>query len=388
MRIGIEAQRIFRPKKHGMDMVAIELIRNLQQIDTQNEYFIFVRPDTDNQVITETPNFKIVEIPGSFYPLWEQVLLPLAAQKYQCEVLHCTSNTAPLFTGIPLVNTLHDIIFMESSIMQLIFGKGTSYQRFGNVYRHLIIPPLMKKARKVITVSEYENKRISDFFKLKNHKLVATVYNGVSEHFNPVTDPEILQRVKTKYKLPNRFLFFLGNTHPKKNTEGVLIAFSKFLQHHSTDIKLVLIDYNLNTLSSQLISLGIPEIMKNIVVAGYVNNKDLPAIYSQCELFLYPSLRESFGIPIIEAMACGAPVITSNTSSMPEVAGNAALLVNPFNTDEIYEAMLAVINNKIKTQQMVERGYKQAAKFKWSMMAEKLHEIYHQVVNNYQAQTV
>ena len=100
MRIGIEAQRIFRPKKHGMDMVALELIRNPQQIDRVNEYFIFVRPDKDDQVIRETENFRIVRIKGGPYPYWEQILLPGAARKYRCDLLHCTSNTAPVFSKI------------------------------------------------------------------------------------------------------------------------------------------------------------------------------------------------------------------------------------------------------------------------------------------------
>ena len=102
MKIGIEAQRIFRKKKHGMDMVALELIRNLQQIDKENEYVIFVKPDEDNTIIKETANFKIVELQGGAYPMWEQVALPKAALKHGCQVLHCTSNTAPLFCKIPL----------------------------------------------------------------------------------------------------------------------------------------------------------------------------------------------------------------------------------------------------------------------------------------------
>ena len=133
MRIGIEAQRLFRKKKHGMDMVALELIRSLQRTDTRNEYFIFIRADKDRQVLTESPNFHIVEIPGGPYPWWEQVLLPRAVKKYKCEILHCTGNTAPLFSPVPLILTLHDIIFLETSLRGIMFGEGSNYQRFGNI---------------------------------------------------------------------------------------------------------------------------------------------------------------------------------------------------------------------------------------------------------------
>ena len=120
MKIGIEAQRIFRKKKHGMDMVALELIKNLQIIDHKNEYFIFVKPDEDSSVLKETPNFRIIELSGGSYPTWEQIALPKAVKKYGCDVLHCTSNTGPFFTNIPLITILHDIIYMESGYLEIL----------------------------------------------------------------------------------------------------------------------------------------------------------------------------------------------------------------------------------------------------------------------------
>lgn len=379
MKIGIEAQRIFRKKKHGMDMVALELIRNLQQIDTVNEYIIFVKPDEDNTVLQETSNFKIVELQGGSYPLWEQVALPRAAQKYGCDVLHCTSNTAPLFCKVPLVVTLHDIIYMESSAWSIITGKGSNYQKFGNVYRRIVVPTIMKKARKIITVSDFEKKCIGSFFKMQNDSRLVTVYNGVSNYFKPVSDAAVLNTVKEKYKLPDEFFFFLGNTHPKKNTPGTLKAFSDFLKETGSPVKLVMIDYDKAELEKILAEIGDPSLINKIVLTGYINNQDLPAIYSQCKLFLYPSLRESFGIPIIEAMASGAPVITSQTSSMPEVSGEAAVLINPFKTAEITDAMKGLYQNPAVRQQMITAGLQQAAKFSWKAMALDALEIYHQV---------
>lgn len=379
MKIGIEAQRIFRKKKHGMDMVALELIRNLQQIDTVNEYVIFVKPDEDNTVLKQTPNFKIVELQGSAYPLWEQVALPRAAEKYGCDVLHCTSNTAPLFCKVPLVVTLHDIIYMESSAWSILTGKGSNYQKFGNVYRRLVVPAIMKKAKKIITVSDFEKKCISNFFKIAGDERLVTVYNGVSNYFKPVADTMLLQSVKQKYNLPDRFFFFLGNTHPKKNTPGTLKAFSDFLKITGHDVKLVMIDYDKTELEKILAAIGNPALIEKIVLTGYINNQDLPAIYSQCSLFLYPSLRESFGIPIIEAMASGAPVITSQTSSMPEVSGDAAVLINPFKAEEITDAMKGIYENQQVRQQMIADGLQQAAKFSWKVMAQDVLEIYQQV---------
>lgn len=379
MKIGIEGQRLFREKKHGMDMVALELVRNLQQLDTENQYVVFIKPDVDDSVLTETPNFKIVRLQGGFYPLWEQFALPRAAREQGCDLLHCTSNTAPIWTKIPLMVTLHDIIYMESSYLNILKGKGSLYQKFGNVYRRMFIPSVVKKSRKIITVSQFEKNRIREFFGLKDDGRLSAVYNGVSTHFKPVTEPAELKRVKDKYNLPDRFFFFLGNTDPKKNTKGTLKAFADFRKQTGEDIPLVMLDYDLTELEQLLAEIGNPELINHIVLTGYVVNTDLPSIYSQCELFLYTSLRESFGIPMLEAMACGAPVITSTTSSMPEVAGDGALLADPFKPEEITAAMIRLTSDKDVRDDLIRKGYLQAAKFSWKAMAENVLKLYQEI---------
>ena len=376
MRIGIEGQRLFRSKKHGMDMVALELIRNLQKIDQKNEYVIFIKPDEDDTCLKETSRFQIVRLEGGFYPLWEQISLPKAAKDAGCQILHCTSNTAPVNTSIPLVVTLHDIIYMESSYGQILSGSGTTYQKFGNAYRRMIVPKVVRKSRKIITVSHFEKDRIGEFFGMKGDSRLEAVYNGVSEHFKPVTDGSTLQRVKEKYHLPDHFFFFLGNTDPKKNTRGTLKAYSDFLKQHGGDTRLVMLDYDRVELEKILGEIGDQTLADRIVLTGYVVNTDLPAIYSQCSVFLYPSLRESFGIPMLEAMACGVPVITSNTSSMPEVSGDAALLINPYNPKESTDAMIKLSTDNELRKQLMAKGVIQAAKFSWKSMAEKVMEIY------------
>ncbi|MBI9035351.1 MAG: glycosyltransferase family 4 protein, partial [Bacteroidales bacterium] len=364
MKIGIEGQRLFRQKKHGMDMVALELIRNLQKIDKENEYFIFVKPDQDTSCLEQSENFKIIELGGGPYPTWEQFALPRAAAKVGCDVLHCTSNTAPIWSKVPLIVTLHDIIYMES--LNLFKGSATWYQKFGNLYRKLVVPKILKKSKKVITVSHFEKNRIREFFGFpESDKRLVAVYNGVSEHFLPVTNQEELQRVKLKYKLPDEFFFFLGNTDPKKNTKGVLTAYNQFLKEFERPIPLVMLDYDRVELRKLLNDIGAPELEKNIHLTGYVINTDLPAIYNLCNIFLYPSLRESFGIPMLEAMRCGVPVITSNTSSMPEVSGEAALIVDPYKPEEITEAIHKLLNDKELRNNYIELGYKNAAKYSW-----------------------
>lgn len=378
MKIGIEGQRLFRKKKHGMDMVALELIKSLQKIDHKNEYVVFVKPDFDDTCIPNAPNFKIVQLESKWgYPGWEQIALPKAAYKEGCDVLHCTSNTGPLFSKVPLITTLHDIIYLES--ISIFKKEGTWYQKLGNMYRRYFVPPVIKKSKKVITVSNYEKERINNHFGFKDNRLTA-IYNGVGSHFKKVTDLSNLKTIKDKYTLPDNFFFFLGNTDPKKNTKGVLKAFSDFNKAYPNQYKLVMLDYDEGELQKLLASIEGEETRPLIHLTGYVPNTDLPAIINQCTVFLYPSLRESFGIPILEGMACGVPVITSNTSSMPEVAGeDTALMVDPFNPSEITSAMRTLVEDKILAQVLSEKGIKRAKHFSWETMAKNVLELYEDV---------
>lgn len=378
MKIGIEGQRLFRKKKHGMDMVALELIKYLQQIDHENEYVVFVKPDEDTSALQESSNFKIVALEGGSYPMWEQKALPKAAYEYGCDLLHCTSNTAPIKSKVPVMITLHDIIYLESIS---IFKKGgTWYQKFGNLYRRWVVPRVVKSSKKIITVSKFERDRIHDFFGFnKDDNRLVAVYNGVSEHFKPVVDPTILKEIREKYSLPVHYFFFLGNTDPKKNTEGVLRAYNDYVKQTKNPASLVMLDYEESALNQLLQDIGAKSLRDKIHLPGYVINTHLPAIYSMADIFLYPSLRESFGIPMLEAMGCGVPVITSNTSSMPEVSGGAAKIIDPYHPKEITQAIIELQKNTELREKLKQDGLRQAAKFTWLAMAKDVKKIYEDV---------
>jgi len=376
MKIGIEGQRLFRKKKHGMDFVAMELVNNLKIIDRVNEYFVFVQPGPD-KCLQSSDNFKIIELEGGSYPIWEQVTLPSTAKKFRCELLHCTSNTGPLIGSVPIVLTLHDIFYLE--YFSLFRSGFTSYQKFGNIYRRYVVPFLVKKSRKIITVSYSEKERIKNFFKIYDERLTV-VYNGVGTCFIPVTDAETLKKIKTTYKLPEKFIFLLGNTDPKKNTKGVLMAYAKFLLRCDSSLSLVIADFSESSLKEILTEHALSDIQSKIICLDYIYNPDLPAILTLSSLFLYPSFWESFGIPILEAMSCGTPVITSNVFAMPEIAGDAALLIDPNNSDEMADAICRLIYDPELSEQMIEKGKRQAARFSWKKMAQDYLKIYTEVV--------
>lgn len=367
MRIAIEAQRIFRPNKHGMDFVALETIRELQKMDHENEYFIFVSPGED-RCLESSDNVHIIELKCPTYPLWEQVALPRAVKRIMPNLLHCTSNTAPLHCPVPLVLTLHDIIYLEKRQSSSL----SWYQEMGWHYRRLVVPRILPKCKKIITVSQFERRRILDALHLPEEQLVA-VYNGFNSHFHVQPKaPEITR----KYIDADDYLFFLGNTDPKKNTPRVLKAYSDYLKKSTKKLPLLIADLKEDAIDRILEEGKLTEIKSHLRFPGYIANADLAALYGGAFAFLYPSLRESFGIPMLEAMACGTPIIAGNTSAMPEIAGEGALLANPFDTEDITEKILLLENDEKLYQQQVEYGIKRSELFSWRHSAESLLKIY------------
>ncbi|MFT4022420.1 MAG: glycosyltransferase family 1 protein [Flavihumibacter sp.] len=377
MRIGIEAQRLFRSNKFGVEIVALELIRGLQKIDKENEYFIFVKKDSDRTGIVETGNFKIVSIPRSPYPYWEQFVLPRYVKKYKIDLLHCTANTAPVRVGgIPVVLTLHDIIFRESAIL-----KGSAYQVFGNYYRRFLLPFIIGKNRTLITVSDYERNKILAALKIAPEK-IHTIHNAVSSAFRLIDDQGIKEAIREKYRLPAEFILYFGNTAPKKNMKRMLEAFALYCnQLGEKALPMVMTDPSGGKYTEQLLhQIGRSDILPRLVLVQHVAYQDLPVVYNLSTTFVYPSLRESFGLPLLEAMACGTPVIASNTSSIPEIGGDAAWLVNPEQSDEIAGAMVALIHNAGKLAAYRAKGLERAAVFTWENTAGKVLSLYKEIL--------
>ena len=374
MRIGIEAQRIFRKNKHGMDYVVLQEILQLQQMDQQNEYYIFVKPGPDRCVKSST-NVHVVEINMPSYPLWEQMALPRAARKAQVDLLHCTSNTAPIYCDIPLVLTLHDIIFLEPRDKQ----NKSLYQNMGWLYRRLVVPHILDKCQRIITVSEFEKQNIIRKLNIPD-KQMAMIYNGYNEWFRPLDDSVTFK----KYMQEKGFFFFLGNTDPKKNTERTLVAYSKYLERSEVKRPLLMADLDKDYLDGIIKRNHIDNIKEKINMPGYIQNHDLPYIYNSAFAFLYTSLRESFGIPLLEAMACGTPVITSNTSSMPEIGGKEAILINPESADEIADMLIRLETDETFYQQQKKWGLQRAQLFSWRSTAQQLLKLYEEVFRNHQ----
>ncbi|WP_099294681.1 glycosyltransferase family 1 protein [Butyricimonas sp. Marseille-P3923] len=370
MKIAIEAQRIFRTNKHGMDFVALETIRELQKTDHENEYYILVAPGED-RCLQASDNVRIVEIKCPTYPLWEQVALPSAIREIKPDIIHCTSNTAPLFCPAPLVLTLHDIIFLEKRA----HNNKSMYQNMGWYYRRFVVPRVLAKCKQIITVSQFECNRIRETLHLPEEQIIA-IHNGFSNRFHPLKET---YTVTKKYIPAKEYLFFLGNTDPKKNTQCTLKAYSIYVKQSSNPLPLLIADLKEEVIHQILKQEGIEEIKPMLYSPGYITHSDLPAIYNGAKIFLYTSLRESFGIPLLEAMACGTPVVTSNTSAIPEVAGEGAILVDPTDADAIAAQILKLEQDAGYREQQIAYGLERTKQFSWQHTAEQLLKVYQSI---------
>lgn len=382
MRIGISAQRLFRPNKHGMDIAALETIIALRKIDSENEYVVFTRPDEDRECLRPGGNLEVVELPAVTYADWEQLKLPKAVKDFGVELLHSTANTAPIRIDVPQVVTVHDVIFLEQTLSGM--RTASTYQRLGHIYRRWNVPHVMETADRVITVSEVERQRIRDRIPGVANRL-EVVSNGVSERFFQFVPPWKRTEIRRRLNLPREYLLFLGNTDPKKNTPNVLRAYAEYAASEPAPIPLVVADLSEERIDSILAEGGYSQLRQFIHRLGYVKPSDMPLLYSNATAFLYPSLRESFGLPIIEAMAASTPVITSSRSAMPEVAGNAALFVDPANPKDLSRMISILVGDVSLRNTLRQRGLDRARGFSWYAAADQLRSIYAKVLKRNQA---
>ncbi len=362
MRIGIEAQRLLRKNKHGIDIVALNVLKNLSSVDTINEYVLFTRNGEDVSCLSSIKNIRIVILPAFTYADWEQIQLPRAVRKEKIDILHCTSSTAPLFVSVPIVLTVHDVICFERPF----FGEQNQslYQRLGNAYRTVVSRRAMANAEKIVTVSEFErNQIISRFPELQ--KKVSVIHNGVDTQFFSSVNEKTIRGVRKQYGLPRSYFLHFGNSDPKKNTEFVIRSFIAYASAVKSMFPLVITDVPRSIVEQFLIKYSAGHLSRHIFTPGYVQYNDLPGVYANALALLFPSKRESFGLPILEAMASDVPVISSRTSSLPEIAGEAALYIGSEDPLELAERMLFVQNNIQETITVVRKGRDHVIQYQW-----------------------
>ncbi|PKK38283.1 hypothetical protein BWI96_00360 [Siphonobacter sp. SORGH_AS_0500] len=371
MKIGIEAQRIFDPQRHSSDYVAINLIQALQKLDQRNEYFIFARPGEDRSSMQEASNFHVIEIPGYNYLHWEQVQLPRYMRRFKIHVLHSTANTAPVRREVPLVLNLHHINFMDTHDRT---KAETRYQQLSNRYRRWIVPRVVDQAELVITVSEEEKQRILNRFPKVQANRVQVVYNGVSEAYHQAHEANQVA-VQKRYSLPDQYVLHFGSSEARKNTQRVIEAFARVAER-ADQLCLVITNVSNAFVENSLAHIHKSELRNRIRILETLKQSDLPGLYLGAKVFIYPSTRESFINPLLEAMAVGVPVITSDLPVMHEIAGQSVTCIEPTDVSLLAESILTLYTDQARSSRLVEEAKQIAQDFTWERTARQMIQIY------------
>jgi glycosyltransferase involved in cell wall biosynthesis len=366
MRIGIDAHAI-GARQGGNETYIRSLIKSLAEIDGDNLYTIYLanasaaaqwREGFTNQY----RNFSVRLLPPPTPLVRVPVYLTYELLRRPVDVLH-VQYTAPPFCRAPIVVTIHDLAFER---MPETFTRRGSFQ----------LKLTVRRAR-IATVSEYSRRDLLDIYKLPSEKVTVT-YNGVETHFAPgPAVPNEAEEIRNRFGIAREFLLAVGSLQPRKNLVRLIRAYEK-LRSERADFRpqLVIVGRKL-WLTHEIFD----EVKKHrwaddVILTGYVSDEELPALYRAARAFVYPSLFEGFGLPPLEAMACGTPVVTSNVSSLPEVTGDAALLIDPNDERSLAGALIEIVNNDRLRAELREKGIAQAKKFTWRDAAQKTLRLY------------
>jgi glycosyltransferase involved in cell wall biosynthesis len=361
MRIGINAHLLSSVPTYrsaGVSHSIYHLISGLAAFDQQNEYVIFGNEAHLAPLLSHADNFEICPSPWpTNKPLsrvaFEQTMLSYLIKKYRLDFFHAPVNVLPLVSSCPGVVTIHDLAFIRYP-EYFIHAKRLYQQFFTARSAH--------KARLVIAVSEATKRDLIDYFHIDPDNILVC-YNTVDPDFRPITDEASLAAFRLCRHLPDRFLFYIGTLEPRKNLIMLVEAFECLHRVYQLPQRLVIAGakgWLFDELFARVKDLGLE---KDIIFPGFLPQEELLWWYNAADLFVYPSLYEGFGLPVVEALACGVPVVTSNISSLPEIGGDAVMVANPHDPRDFARKIYTVLTDTALATQLRHRGVSHAQKF-------------------------
>lgn len=379
--IGIDA-RFYGPIGKGLGRYTQEIVDNIIRIDKDNEYVIFLGKENFEEFKTENQNVTKILANARWYTLKEQVLMPWLFWRYRLNLVHVPHFNVPALAFKKLIVTIHDLILIRFPTARAT-TLGPALYKIKNLGYKFIIWSAVKRAKRIIAVSKYTKDDIVKHFKIKPDK-VEVIYEGVA---NLAKNRDTLftaklndKKVLTGYNIDKPFLLYVGNAYPHKNLEGLIKVF-KEVKKSKPDLQLVLVgkeDYFYNRVKEYANKLGLT---KEVLFPGYVSDEKLEILFQKALAYVFPSFYEGFGLPPLEAMAKGCPVVSSDKSCLPEVLGEAALYFNPENENEMKSRILKIIEDKKLRQELIQKGFNQVKKYSWWDAADKTLEVYEEVLD-------
>lgn len=367
MRIGFDASTI--STQGGPRTYVLGLLEALLSIDSENEYTVYYN---DPLHLGRFPKANEVVLPGKspLARLWrEHYLLPRACRREKIDVLHCPKSAIPFFSPCPTVVTLHDLIPLRHPETEKLAAR---------IYWNIQIPIAARRSNFIITDSEHARLEIIEDFQVAPEKIKAIMLG-----FNPamleLRGPADTATVRVKHGLPDSYILYVGTIQPRKNIDTLIEAYYRLTLERSDMPKLVIVGrkgWLYDKLFARIAELGLTD---SVIFTGFVPDEELPYIYDGAKMFVYLSFFEGFGLPPLEAMACGVPVITSDTTSLPEVVGDAGITVPPGDLDKVAAAIRMLLNDPEHAVFLGQQGKDRAKLFSWKAAARETVDIYRQI---------
>ena len=378
MRIGIDCRTILNPEKDdlvGITHYTYQLVKHLINLDNKekNEYILFFDKEVAGKNIIKfsKPYVKIKYFPfmqyKKFLPIaYSHFLISAFLKRESLDIFHSPTPYLPLSYNEPSVVTAHDLTIYK---FPKLFPSG----QFLNV--KITTPNAFKKAKKIIAISQSIKQDLIKIFKTPADK-IEVIYNGINKELFQESPKIEIEKIKNQYGIKENYILFLGTLEPRKNIEMLIEAYELFQKNSATKYQLVIAGKEGWTAQKIHKKAMNSPYKKEIIFTGYIGPENLNALFSEAKVFVFPSLHEGFGMPVIEAMAKKIPVITSNIESLSEITSKTAILINPKKKEELKEALELVLNNEELRIKLIEKGFKRAKEFCWEKCAEETLEIY------------
>jgi glycosyltransferase involved in cell wall biosynthesis len=368
--IGVDARTVYSNSGRGIGNYLFQLVNAmLPQTDYRFKMYYEREPAKKPFPLSEQVQDRRLQIKGSRIFTWEQLALPRSLAKDGVQLLHSTANTMPWWQSCPTVVTVHDILLSH------IDDDETPNYLF---YWRKIMPRCIAKSKVIITDSEFSRQDMIKTWHTPPEK-VRVVPLGRNPFYRRLS-PEELATLRPKYPVPDRYIFALGAQAPRKNTLRIVEAFRKLKQETKLECSLVMSGLQPGMHEKLRALLGSDPIAKDIVMLGFIDLEHLRFLYNNAAAFIYASLYEGFGFPLLEGMACGAPVASSNRSSLPEIGGDAALFFDPENVPEMAQCLQQLVEDSTLAQTLRTRGLQQVGQYDWAKAARQTLDVYREVL--------
>lgn len=361
MKIGIDGRAAKWYRGTGIGTYTYELINSISKIDSENEYLIFM-PDNSLNDLSTKKNIKFrninVNIKNNF---WDEVNIPNILENDEIEIYHVPQNGVglPANKKCPFVITLHDIIPYKMP--------ETVSERYLKIFNEEI-PKIVSMCDGIITVSNFSKEDIANTFNFPKDKIYVT-YLSAEKIYKPLNKILSKRIISSKYGIDDDFILYVGGFSPRKNISGLITAFSKLKLSSTNSLKLVIAGRKGLSYENYLSLTEKLDISSKVIFPGFIDVMDMPYLYNSAKLLVYPSFYEGFGLPPLEAMSCGTPVIVSNVTSLPEIFSKSSIMVDPYDENALCSAIHECIENKVLKNTLIDKGFSLCKKLTWQSTA-------------------